>query len=375
MSRNVLIVPDKFKGTLTAQAAAAAIADGWRKIHPADTLTQLPMSDGGDGFGQVISDLIGAKAQKIKTVNAAHEPIEAHWWWHAASKTAIVESARIVGLAMLPPSKHHPFTLDTYGLGAVLRAAEKKGALRCVVGIGGSATNDGGFGMAQALGFKFTDRQGQSIENWMDMPKAVRVTRPKTPLRIRSITVAVDVNNPLLGQRGCSRVYGPQKGLRPEDMLSAEKALRKLGQLAKQVSATSDIREPGVGAAGGLGFGLRAFTTAKLKSGFAIFAEHADLNKRIRKADLVITAEGAIDQQTLMGKGVGEVANVCRKHGVPCIGLAGSIPTPELLAQAQKRFAFAFAITTHLTNLKNAKAEPAKWLTRLGTRAAESWEA
>ena len=149
MPLNVLIVPDKFKGTLTAAAAAQAIARGWRRARPKDQLELLPMSDGGDGFGEVISQLLHARAQSIKTVDAAHRPCKAAWWWEPESRFAVVESAKVVGLAMLPPRAFHPFQLDTFGLGAVLRAAQSRGARQILIGIGGSATNDGGFGRSE----------------------------------------------------------------------------------------------------------------------------------------------------------------------------------------------------------------------------------
>ena len=149
MPLKVLIIPDKFKGTLTAREAAETIARGWRKIRPEDTLELLPMSDGGDGFGEVMGKLINARIQTTPTVDAAHRPCQSQWWWEPKTKTAIIESARVIGLAMLPPGKFHPFALDTFGLGKVIQAAARKGAKRCLVGIGGSATNDGGFGMAR----------------------------------------------------------------------------------------------------------------------------------------------------------------------------------------------------------------------------------
>src|ERR1051326_6101233 len=144
MALKVLISPDKFKGTLTAQEAARAMGAGWHSSRPEDELELLPISDGGDGFGEIVSGLLQAEAQTVKTVDAAHRPCEANWWWHVASRTAIIESAQVIGLAQLPPRKYHPFELDTEGLGAVLTAAAEKRAVRCLVGIGGSATNDGG---------------------------------------------------------------------------------------------------------------------------------------------------------------------------------------------------------------------------------------
>jgi len=155
MGLRVLIVPDKFKGTLTAQQAAEAIARGWSQTRNDDSIELLPMSDGGDGFGVVLSELLEAQVQSTKTVDAAHRPVVAEWWWEPRSATAIVEAARVNGLAQLPRGKFHPFELDTFGLGQVLREAVQAGAKRCVVGIGGSATNDGGFGMARAMGWEF----------------------------------------------------------------------------------------------------------------------------------------------------------------------------------------------------------------------------
>src|SRR5688572_10606079 len=155
MPMKVLIIPDKFKGTLNAEEAAEAIAKGWSKIRPEDTLDILPMSDGGDGFGRVMSRLHKARMEPIQTVNAAGQRCVAQWGWDAQNRLAIIESASTAGLALLPPGKYHPFKLDSFGLGAILEAAWKSGARRCVIGIGGSATNDGGFGVARACGWKF----------------------------------------------------------------------------------------------------------------------------------------------------------------------------------------------------------------------------
>src|SRR3989442_31077 len=163
MPSTVLIIPDKFKGTLTATEAAQAIARGWRTARPRDALDLLPLSDGGDGFGEVISGLLEARVQTANTVDAAHRPRAAKWWWVTRSRTAIIESAEVIGLALLPPKRFHPFQLDTFGLGAVLAAASARGARRCLMGLGGSATNDGGFGLARALGWEFLDSNVNAI--------------------------------------------------------------------------------------------------------------------------------------------------------------------------------------------------------------------
>lgn len=180
MSLTILIAPDKFKGTLTAHQAAEAIHSGWREVRPEDSFHLLPMSDGGDGFGQVLSVLLDGKAQTVKTVDAAHRPIVGQWWWEPTTRTAIVESAAIIGLAKLPAGRFHPFELDTLGLATVLQAAAEQGARRCVVGIGGSATNDGGFGLARGLGWRFLDRAGQEIEGWTGLAELDCIQAPRT---------------------------------------------------------------------------------------------------------------------------------------------------------------------------------------------------
>ena len=368
---NVLIIPDKFKGTLTANAVAEAIARGWQKSRPQDSLTLLPMSDGGDGFGEVLGVLLGAKIQKIKTVDAAHRPCDANWWWEPKTKTAVIESANVIGLAKLPPGKFHPFELDTFGLGAVIRVAAKKGARRCIIGIGGSATNDGGFGVARALGWKFLSRDNAPIEQWTELDRLARISPPTRTRWFKELIVAVDVQNPLLGPRGATRVYGPQKGVRPEDFAKAEKCLRTLanvcsGGLRPPPSKQNFATTPGAGAAGGLGFGLLAFLGAKAESGFSLFAKHSHLHQHLKTADLVITGEGCIDQSTSMGKGAGTIALECAKKKIPCIAFAGDIRAQN---KPVKIFTEVYALT-NLTTLQNAKAAPAKWLEKLAERTA-----
>src|SRR5947209_15604789 len=199
MALKVLIIPDKFKGTLTARQAAEAMAAGWRTARPQDELELLPMSDGGDGFGQILSDLLQAEPQPVKTVDAAHRPGEACWWWHSRTKTAIVEAAQAAGLAQLPTGKYHPFELDTQGFGELLKAAVAKGATRCLAGIGGSATNDGGFGMAYALGWQFFGKHDEKIVRWTELRTLAQVRPPDHIRLFDEFVVAVDVQNPLLG--------------------------------------------------------------------------------------------------------------------------------------------------------------------------------
>ncbi len=222
---NVLIAPDKFKGTLSARAAADAMARGWRQARPADHVMLFPISDGGDGFGELVGASLGARTEKAATVDAAHQPCTAQWWWEPDTRTAIIEAAQANGLARLPAGKHHPFNLDTFGLGAVIASARAKGAQRCLIGIGGSATNDGGFGVARSLGWTFFDERGATIERWTQLHLLPRCQPPQTTGWPDEMLVAVDVQNPLLGSSGCTRVYGPQKGLRKEVFDMPERCL------------------------------------------------------------------------------------------------------------------------------------------------------
>jgi glycerate kinase len=426
MAMRVLISPDKFKGTLTARAAAEAIARGWHRARPDDAVDLLPITDGGDGFGEVTRGLLRARTQTVATVDAAHRRCRAQWWWEPKRRTAIIESAGVIGLARLPAGRFHPFALDTFGLGAVIRAALRRGARRCVLGIGGSATNDGGFGVARALGWEFLDGAENAITSWTELERLARLNPPPRKKSFRELIVAVDVQNPLLGARGCSRIYGPQKGLRPGDFTLAEKCLRQLVKVAAQLefrtsqsgslvpspheerigrgvipSSVAGFRaaprptrnqrdggensllarvsncarwdagdpalQPGAGAAGGLGFGLRVFLGARLEPGFELFARMADLTSRLKDADLVITGEGAIDPSTTMGKGVGELARRCRELRIPCIGLAGKVVQSR--GRKQIWFAAQHALT-ELTTANSAKAKPAFWLEKLAARVA-----
>ena len=234
------------------------------------------------------------------------------------------------------------------------------------MGIGGSATNDGGFGLARALGWEFLDREGEPIEQWTGLGQLARIGAPKRRRWFDGCVVATDVRNRLLGRRGASRVYGPQKGLRPRDFAVAERCLGRLARVVKEQFGRDFAREPGAGAAGGLGFGLLAFLGAELQPGFDLFSQQAALERHLVAADLVVTGEGAIDRSTLMGKGVGQIARRCCQLKIPCIGLAGTV-SASLGGGAL--FTQAYGLT-ELTSVAQAKAKPAYWLERLARRVA-----
>lgn len=356
---NVLICPDKFKGTLDALRAARAIASGWTSVRSGDTVELLPISDGGDGFGALLGRLLRSQRRQCRTVDAAHRPCTTPWWTANRGALAIVESAKTIGLAMLPAGRYHPFELDTFGLGKMLlRVGSSKGIREVLIGIGGSATNDGGFGMARALGWSFLNRRGQEIERWTELDGLTRIESPENRRLSDSIVVAVDVSNPLLGPKGASRVYGPQKGLRRQDFGPAEKCLGRLAQVTGEMLGKDFASRAGAGAAGGLGFGLMAFAGARMAPGFDLFADHARLEERLRRADLVITGEGSIDRSTLMGKGVGLVAARCARLGLPCYGIAGVVTED---ARRANLFAGLRGLT-ELTSREDALGRPSVWL-------------
>jgi glycerate kinase len=351
---------------LTANEAAEAIARGWGKGRPYDSLDLLPITDGGDGFGEVMGGLLRAKVVRTRTVDAAHRPCLAKWWWEPKTKTAIIESAKAIGLAMLPAKRFHPFELDTFGLGRLLRAALRRKARRCLIGIGGSATNDGGFGLARALGWEFIDRQGCAINQWTNLSNLQHIKSPRQTQWFDELLVAVDVQNPLLGKRGATCIYGPQKGLKSKDFELAERCLGRLADVAKVELRADFARVPGSGAAGGLGFGLATFAGGRLEPGYDLFAEQSDLDQRLRRVDLVITGEGCIDHSTLMGKGVGQIAKKCNELKIPCIAMAG-VRHPEA---GLRRTLDHVHTLLDMTSKRQAMTRTAYWLERLVQRVA-----
>ena len=355
---SILIAPDKFKGTLTAPQAAKAIARGWKAARPEDRLTQLPISDGGDGFGALMAGAIGANSLTIETQDASHALTNAPCW--IDSGTAIVESANILGLAMWSAKKRRPLALDSRGLGIVLRDERFTNCRQIIIGIGGSAINDGGFGMARELGWHFESDRGEPICDWINLVNLKKIHPTETKLS-GEIIVAVDVQNPLLGPNGCTRVYGPQKGLREEYIPQAEAALARLAKVWDTQMGEDVASLPGAGAAGGLGFGLRCFAGAKIQSGFEIFAEAAGLDAVLREVDVVVTGEGAMDRQTVMGKGVGELAKRARANGCRCVGLAGMVKDRPALAEVLDDC----RALTDLTTATEEQVNAARWLEKL----------
>ena len=367
MARLVLIAPDKFKGTLTAPDAARAIATGWHQARPDDDLILQPISDGGDGFGGLMAETLQGEIISCDAANAAGQPTTAAYWL-TPDHTAIIESASVIGIAMLKPSQRAPFENDSTGLGQIFLHATANGAKRLVIGIGGSATNDGGFGMARALGWKFMDSANKPITQWAALHKLRSI---KQPLNFSPppVTVAVDVQNPLLGPEGCTRVYGPQKGFNEADITPAEEALKTLARTWENQMGEAADQFPGAGAAGGLGFGLYCFLKADLQSGFALFAREVRLAEKLTEADIVITGEGGMDRQTVMGKGVGELAKLARQYDCRCLAFAATVDDVATLEGDFEQCRSLAEVTCSAESL----TQPARWLQVLAHRTAKNF--
>lgn len=367
MALRILIVPDKFKGTLTASQAAQAIATGWTATRPNDVVDLLPMADGGDGFGEIIGHLLNAQPQECLTIDSAGHSRNANWWFAPTTRTGIIETAQSNGLALLPNKQFHPFQLDTFGIGALLMAATHAKARRIYVGLGGSATNDGGFGLARALGWTFWNGRGTELQAWTELLQLTRVQTPSQGLPgTAELVIAVDVTNPLLGPSGATRVYGPQKGLRESEVPMAEDCLTRLARVTQELLQHDYATEPGSGAAGGLGFALHAFCGGKIQPGAEVFATLAGLAQRINDADLVVTGEGGFDSQSLMGKGVGTVAQACARAGKRCLCLAGSVKPMNMPGEGFR----AYSIVPTIGELEYAQVHASEGLRQLAARVA-----
>lgn len=339
----VLVAPDKFKGSLTAVEAAQWIADGWKAAWPECEISQHPVADGGDGTLEAVAAAAGGEWHSSPTHNAQGHPHEALWLYQPQTATAWIEIARICGLAQLSSKKLDPLNATTSGVGEVLQAAYNTGARRMFICLGGSATNDAGCGMAAALGVMFIDSTGTPFAPLPSaLPRLTVIQTPSTLLPNSEIFALTDVRNPLLGPHGASHVYGPQKGASPDDVLQLEAALSHVVAIVKRDFGSANILAPGAGAAGGLGFGVLTFLDGQLRGGFEAIAELTLLANHVKTADLIITGEGRIDDQTSAGKAPAGVAQLARQYGKRVIAFAGSI-SPN----AQSEFDSMIAIAEH----------------------------
>ena len=317
-----LVAPDKFKGSLGATEVSTSIAAGLRDVLPDAIIELVPMADGGEGTAEVICDALGGTWVSCPAHDPLGRKIDARYAWSGHSKLAVIEMSEAAGMRRLREDERDPLRASTFGVGEMLLAATERGAHQIMIGLGGSATNDGGLGMARALGFRFLGAGGDIIESAADLSALKRIEKPNV-LKLTRMIAAVDVRNPLLGEHGATRVFGSQKGAAPEQIELLERALTKLADTVARDLGCDFRDEPGAGAAGGLGFGVMSFCGAKIQSGFDVVAESIGLESKMRDADVVITGEGNLDRQTLEGKTPAGVAGLARKLGKRVFAIVG----------------------------------------------------
>ena len=324
----IVIAPDSFKGSLTALQVSEAIEQGFKKIFPDAEYEKVPMADGGEGTVQSLVDATGGQLLTETVTDPLGGKIEANYGILGDGMTAVIEMAAASGLPLVPIDKRNPMFTTTYGTGDLIKAALERGCRRFIIGIGGSATTDGGAGVAQALGARLLDASGKDIEfGGIGLKNLAKIDMSTIDSRVaESVTVvACDVDNPLTGPRGAAHVYGPQKGATPEQVKLLDQYLEHFAVVVKR-DLGKDVKEtPGAGAAGGLGAGLMAFLNAELRSGIDIVIEASNLPARVSGASLVITGEGQLDEQTVYGKTPIGVAKVAKRSGIPVLAIAGGI--------------------------------------------------
>ncbi len=326
----IIIAPQSFKGSVSALEAAQAIERGVLRAEPEAATTLVPVADGGDGTLNVLVDNTNGEVFRSIVTGPLSHAVEAPWGVMGDGKTAVVEMARASGLALVPFRRRNPRTTTTRGTGEIIRLALEKGFTRIIVGLGGSATNDAGMGMASALGVKFLDAQEKSLpRGGAALARLAHIDTSNLNPALKGVTIigATDVTNPLCGPSGASAIYGPQKGASPETVAELDAALANFARVVQQDLGIDFLNEewPGAGAAGGLGAGLLAFTGARLQSGIDMVCEVLNFDEHVRGADLVITGEGRADLSTIYDKSPVGVARKAGAYGVPTIILAGSL--------------------------------------------------
>lgn len=324
----IVVAPDSYKGSLSAIEVADSIERGIRQVWPQAEVVKIPIADGGEGTVQALVAATGGRLFDATVVGPLGEQVASYWGLLGDGETAVIEMAAASGLPLVPPAKRNPCVTTTYGTGQLIKAALDYGCRKMIIGIGGSATNDGGTGMAQALGTRFYDAAGEELpRGGLALSRLARIDLTGLDARLADteIMVACDVDNPLCGPRGASAVFGPQKGATPAMVADLDRALAHYAEVAAAATGRDVAACAGAGAAGGLGAGLLFFTSARLRPGVEIVLEATDFAGHVRQADLVITGEGRTDVQTAYGKAPVGVARVAGRYRVPVLCISGGL--------------------------------------------------
>lgn len=323
-----VVAIDSLKGSLSSLEAGSAISEGIHKVYPDAEVIVRPLADGGEGTVEALALGMNGRLEKVKVTGPLGKPVEAVYGIIDESRTAIVEMSAAAGITLVEEKDRNPLHTTTYGVGEIIRDAIRKGCRRFIVGIGGSATNDGGIGMLQALGYGFLDKNGCQVPFGAKGLKEIEkiVDEDVIPeLQECTFKIACDVTNSLCGEQGCSAVFGPQKGATSTMVMQMDKWLAYYANLTQEKYPKANKKQAGTGAAGGLGFAFLAYTNATLESGIKIVLDETKLESYVKEADLVITGEGRLDGQTVMGKAPIGVANIAKKCGKKVIAFSGCV--------------------------------------------------
>lgn len=355
----ILVAPDKFRGSLEAPEVSQSVSDGIRLAYPDAKIITVPLADGGEGTTRILTEQSNGKFVKTTVQNPLGRLIEAEYGLSGDGKTAFIEMAAASGLNLLKPQEQNPLLTSTAGTGELILHAMESGVKEIILGIGGSATTDAGTGMAFVLGYEFFDENGELVlPNGENISRIRSISTGRVNQKLKSVkfVIACDVTNPLYGRSGAAYVYGPQKGANGSMVLLLDEGLKNIASVAADTFGYDISKKPGTGAAGGLGAGALWFLSAELREGVSIVMEKTGIENHVKKADLVITGEGKVDEQTLNGKVVKGLADLCQKHQVPLAVICGTL----LITPQETRAAgitYAVSVLNRPMSLPQAESE------------------
>ncbi|ELY6212578.1 glycerate kinase [Cronobacter dublinensis] len=371
----IVIAPDSFKESLSAMDVATAIEAGFREIYPQATYVRLPMADGGEGTVEAMVAATGGHIVQVPVTGPLGNRVEGFYGVLGDGETAVIEMAAASGLHLVPPAQRDPRITTSFGTGELILAALDSGVKAIIIGIGGSATNDGGAGMMQALGARFLDSQQRGLLPGgasLAALEHIEMSGLDPRLAHTTFTVACDVDNPLCGAKGASAIFGPQKGATPEMVAQLDAALRRFGTTLEAVTGKRIISAPGAGAAGGMGAALLGMLNAQLRPGIDIVTQTLGLAQAVRDADLVITGEGRLDSQSIHGKTPVGVARVAKQFQRPVVAIAGSL-TPDYQVVHEHGIDAAFSVLDRIVTLEEALDDAARNLRVTARNVAALW--
>ncbi|MGC4035372.1 MAG: glycerate kinase [Chitinophagaceae bacterium] len=351
----IVVAPDKFKGSLTAFEVCQSIEKGLKSLDNNFDVYSFPMADGGDGFASILQYYVHTETIECTTVDPLGRSIQGSWQWNNETKTAIIEMAVASGLVLLKLPEKNPLLASTYGTGLLIKDAIERGARKIVLGIGGSATNDGGTGILEALGFQLIDESGRIVKgNGENMALIKKIIPPSLPSL--KFEIACDVQNILYGKNGAAYVYAPQKGANEEQVRQLDNGLRNLAEILFNETGKEVATIPGTGAAGGIPASLLSYFDVELKQGVDMVIDASGIKNNLDNVDLIITGEGKIDRQSLDGKVIGKIAALANERNIPVIAICGKLELEQQEIEATGLNA-AYSINNGLTleeSMKNA---------------------